>query len=279
MDVLIDAATLAQWLADKDVKLAIFDVRYSLQDGEAGRRAYDQGHIPDAQYLSLSHDLSSEIIPGKTSRHPLPTPEAFVANIQRWGIADDCRVVVYDAGDQFIAPRMWWMLSQWFGLANVFILHGGVRAWEQGGFELVTDVPVVVTSDFVPSVSDDALVQADQVLPFVEEGGTLLDGRGPERFSGEVEPLDPVAGHIPGAQCQPVPGMWMGEGLVSVTRKVERALWSYEGKSVICYCGSGVSACQNVLAMTLAGHPAPRLYAGSWSEWVTDPLRPVARGR
>ncbi|MTI14281.1 sulfurtransferase [Sansalvadorimonas verongulae] len=279
MDVLIDAATLAQWLGETDEKLVVFDVRYSLQDGEAGQRAYDQGHIAGAQYISLSHDLSSDVIPDKTSRHPLPTPEAFIARVQSWGITEGCRVVLYDAGDQFIAPRMWWMLSQWFGLTNVFILHGGVRAWEQGGFELVTDVPVVEASSFTPSVNDGVLVQAGGVLPFVEKGGTLLDARALERFAGEVEPLDSVGGHIPGAHCQPCSKNVDDNGLFLSSTQLQRLYGVYEGRDVVCYCGSGVSACQNILAMTLAGLPAPRLYAGSWSEWVTDPSRPIAKGR
>lgn len=278
MSILIDAVTLAQWQEDKEQSLVIIDVRYSLQSPEEGRRAYHQGHIPGARYVSLSHDLSCEVIPGKTSRHPLPEPEAFIETLQSWGITKESRVVLYDSGDQFIVPRLWWMLAVWFDVPNVFILHGGVRVWSEAGYKLDTAVPAPQKTDYVPAVNRDVLVQADQVLPFVESGGTLLDARGYERFAGEVEPIDPVAGHIPGAKCQPCSQNVDGGGMLLPVSQLQELYAPYAGKDVICYCGSGVSACQNILAMTLAGMSMPRLYAGSWSEWVADPSRPVATG-
>ncbi|WP_281645594.1 sulfurtransferase [Parendozoicomonas sp. Alg238-R29] len=274
MSVLINAAMLAEW--SNKPELVVFDVRYSLQDSEAGLRMYEQGHVPGAQYASICKDLSGEIIPGKTGRHPLPDSETFVGRMQQWGLNQNSCVVLYDDGSHFMVPRMWWMLSVWFGLSDIYILHGGIRAWENAGYSLSTDIPAVRATDFSPEANNDVLVQIDDILPFVEEGGVLADARALERFVGDVEPLDSIAGHIPGAVCQPYSETVGSNGYFLESEALKGLFSAWRGRDVVCYCGSGVSACQNILAMTLAGMPQPRLYAGSWSEWIADASRPVA---
>ncbi|MCE9664922.1 sulfurtransferase [Halomonas sp. M5N1S17] len=269
--VLISAAELAESLEAGKPPL-VLDCRVRLGEPGAGRRLWEAGHIPTSQHLDLDRDLAGP--PGEGGRHPLPPPDAFTAVVQRLGITPGTPVVVVDdMGGQLAAARAWWMLSCWAGHPDVRLLDGGLRAWQDAGGPLVLgQEPAPEPATWQPCFDDEAWVDADAVLA----GGDLkVDARSLERFRGEVEPIDPVAGHIPGAQCRPSAANLNDDGRFKPAGQLDEELPGAD--SVIAYCGSGVTACHNILAYAIAGRPLPRLYAGSWSEWICDPARPVAR--
>jgi thiosulfate/3-mercaptopyruvate sulfurtransferase len=262
-----------------DPSLRLFDCRYALMDPRAGAAAYAESHLPGAVFIDLNRELSTPHIPGQTGRHPLPDKSAWIATVCRLGISPDTQVVVYDDGGGSSAARMWWMLK-WIGHNNVAVLDGGWQAWIAAGLRVTTARPRVIAavadkySSLPPLVE---LVQADAI------DGTrqyLLDARDLPRYLGEVEPIDPVAGHIPGALCSPYAANLQGDKrFKSAAELREKFAAVAEGdKPVVCYCGYGVTACHNILAMAVAELPLPALYAGSWSEWITDPARSVALG-
>ena len=277
MNTLISAKTLQQLVEQQQV--VVFDCRFSLAAISAGARAYAQGHIPGGHYADLNQDLSTPHIPGKTGRHPLPNRHQWIVQVLDWGLSADQQVVVYDDAGGAIAARMWWML-QWIGHDKVAVLDGGLAAWQQAGYPLTDVVPKTAStadnsfSNLEPLVTQvmGSAVNADMQV--------LLDARDPARFRGEVEPIDPVAAHIPGARNYPYANNLNPDG--TFRSKAELAkLFEYAGNSflpVISYCGSGVTACHNILAMKHAGLTVPVLYAGSWSEWVADGKRSVATG-
>ncbi len=254
----------------------VIDCRYSLLDAGAGFRAYLQGHIPRAQYAHL-HDHLSAAPTTDRGRHPLPGTARLNQVFSEFGIAPDCQVVVYDDAGGSIAGRLWWML-QYMGHRKAAVLDGGWQAWLALGIEPETDEFHGFTAVFADSPDPRMLVQLDEVarLPL------LLDSRDPVRYTGETETIDPVAGHIPGAHNH----FWKlnldARGCFLPANQLRHQFLSRYGATdpgaVTFYCGSGVSACHNVLAATAAGLPMPRLYVGSWSEWCSDPARPVARG-
>lgn len=269
----------AQWLHDRlnDERLRIVDCRFSLQDPLAGRQAYVAGHIPGALFLDLEQDLSAPVRPDRRGgRHPLPTPEALAETLGRAGIGNQHFVVAYDdppAGGMY-APHLWWLLK-WLGHDQVAVLDGGIRAWQEAGYEVSTSAVEHAPTTFRPHPRPEMVVDADFVA-HRPPGTVLIDSRAPERYRGEVEPIDPVAGHIPGA----INRSWMdsleASGRFKPAEAQQKRFEGLEGE-IIAYCGSGVSATANVLALELIGKPA-RLYAGSWSDWVSDPSRPVATG-
>ncbi len=253
----------------------LFDCRFSLIDDEIGEQSYAAGHIPGAQYAHLNRQLSGPIIPGKTGRHPLPDKEVFLQQIRRWGITNDSMVVAYDTNGVY-ASRFWWML-RWMGHAKVVVLNGGIDAWTNAGQSLTQEI-----EQFPPSSFDikEPLTRSISVDELPDMTGTLTDARDPARFRGEVEPIDPIAGHIPGATCLPFPANLDGDSWkpAEVLKAQFHDAGLNQGTPVTCYCGSGVSAAHNILALVHAGFPEPALYAGSWSEWITDPARPIAMG-
>ncbi|UYG08921.1 sulfurtransferase [Halomonas sp. M4R1S46] len=270
--VLIEAGELARALEGETPPL-VLDCRARLGDPEAGDRLWREGHVPGSQHLDLDRDLAAPA--GAGGRHPLPAPAAFTAVIQRLGITPGRPVVVYDdQGGQLAAARAWWMLACWAGHPEVRALDGGLRAWQDAGGELpLGRESAPEPSDWTPRYRDDARVGADEVF----SGRALkVDARTRERFRGEAEPVDPVAGHIPGAVCRPSAENLDESGRFKVPEVLDAEL--PEGETVIAYCGSGVTACHDILAYAVAGRPLPRLYAGSWSEWIRDPRRPIARG-
>lgn len=257
----------------------IFDCRFSLQNPMAGLHAYEKGHLPGALFANLDVDLSAPHQPGKTGRHPLPERSAWIRKVLNWGVSPDDDVVLYDDCGGAGAARMWWMLG-WIGHAKVRVLDGGIQAWTAAGGELVHSVPTFapLQQDLysaLPSLT--RLMQADAVDPEIQ---TVIDARAPERFRGEVEPIDPVAGHIPGACCMPYTENLDASGRFRSPAELRQrfSMLEHSFLSPVCYCGSGVTACHNVLAIMHAGLYMPWLYAGSWSEWITDPSRPVATG-
>lgn len=276
--MLINAERLREHLDDS--LWCVIDVRHDLFDAEAGGRAYRAGHIPGAVFANIDTDLSGEKT-GRNGRHPLPRRDALVDAFRRWGINNDSQIVAYDAqGGQF-ASRLWW-LARWLGHARVALLDGGWQKWIETGLSS-PDVPARARGNFTSGGSLMRLATVDQVMQLLgSRAHTLLDARTPERYRGEVEPIDPVAGHIPGARNRP----WQQNLNPDQTFKpahqlrteFESLLAAHAPQQITHQCGSGVTACHNVFAMELAGFSGSALYGGSWSEWIADPERPVATG-
>lgn len=276
---LVDTHTLAQHLDDR--RWVVVDCRFVLSDPEAGRRAYAAGHIPGARYAHLDEDLSAPTTP-TSGRHPLPTPQALAERFSAWGIGADSQVVVYDDSFGAIAARLWWLL-RWLGHDAVALLDGGLPKWTREGYTLSPEPPQIERAKFTPRPKTDAHVDSTFVVQHHRDADfRLLDARAEERFLGDVEPLDKVAGHIPGARNLPYDDnlALSGEFLSPVElREVYAAkIGALAPSRVVHMCGSGVTACHNLLAMEHAGLSGARLYVGSWSEWITDPRRPIATG-
>jgi len=277
---LIDSETLESHLNDPD--WVVVDCRFSLTDPSDGRRAYLQAHIPGAVYAHLEEDLSGPVVPGKTGRHPLPDPGVLAATFSRWGIDTRVQVVAYDdAGGAMAAARLWWLL-RWLGHDAVAVLDGGWSHWIREGRPIRSGNEVREPRMFRPRMRPEYVVTAEEVARVrMDPAWRLLDVRAPMRFRGEQEPIDPVAGHIPGALNAPFAENLTIEGRFrspqELRARFEALLGSVPPERVICYCGSGVTAAHTLLAMTHAGLQGARLYAGSWSEWITDPARPIER--
>lgn len=278
---LITAAALAEALDGEGPRPALLDVRWELSTG-AQRDRYEQGHIPGAAFVDLDADLSSP--PGVGGRHPLPTADAFEAAMRAAGVDSARPVVVYDAATSIAAARAWWLL-RYFGHDDVRVLDGGLDAWREQGLGLERGPGGAPGGgpgggDFTASPGEMPVLDAAAALRLARDG-VLLDARAPERFSGESEPVDPVAGHIPGARNRPTTTNVTQTGEFLQPDQLRAAFAQagvWDGVSVGAYCGSGVSATHEVLALELAGYPDAALYPGSWSEWVSDPKRPVATG-
>ncbi|MCW8219978.1 MULTISPECIES: sulfurtransferase [Streptomyces] len=250
----------------------LLDVRWQL-GGPHGRTDYDAGHLPGAVFVDLDAELAGP--PGAGGRHPLPEPEVFGAVMRRAGVSRDVPVVVYDGGQGWAAARAWWLL-RWAGHPDVRVLDGGLAAWTG---DLSTKVPEPDEGDFRPEPGGLPLLDADGAAALADSG-LLLDARAAERYRGDVEPIDRVGGHIPGAVSAPTTGNVTEDGrfLPAETLAARFAgLGAGPGSEVGVYCGSGVSGAHEVLALEIAGHRAA-LYAGSWSEWSSDASRPVATG-
>jgi thiosulfate/3-mercaptopyruvate sulfurtransferase len=240
---------------------------------------YSSGHIPGAVGVDLDRDLADSVGDGKRGRDPLPEPAALQQTLRRWGINEDSSIVAYDGADGTSAARAWWLL-RWAGLEDVRVLDGGVAAWTAAGLALTTEVPSREPGNVVVRPGAMPVLDAEGATALVAGGGVLLDARVEARYRGEVEPVDPVAGHIPGARSAPTGGNVDASGRflgADQLRSRFAGLGIEPGQDVAAYCGSGVAAAQEVLALHLAGVPAA-LYAGSWSEWVADPSRPVETG-
>ena len=277
---IVSTAIVAEYLNDPDWR--IFDCRHQLADVAYGERVYALGHLPGASFLHLDRDLSGPMN-GHNGRHPLPDLERLATKLADAGISDRTQVVVYDDAGGMIAGRLWWLL-RWMGHDRVALLDGGIKRWEAEGRPLTTDVPVRSRGDFVfrPERLRNWVVTAEQVLANIGQPEfCLIDARGPDRFRGENETIDPVGGHIPGARNRCFMHNLDANGLYRPAEDLRRefleVLGEYTPEQCVMQCGSGVSACQNLVAMEIAGLPGARLYAGSWSEWCSDPARPVAR--
>ncbi len=270
MSVLISAAELSHRLDD----LTVLDVRYQM-GGPPGGEQFMLGHIPQAQYVDLDTALAAE--PGAHGRHPLPDPKKFGAAMRWAGVFAELPVVVYDDWQGRAAARAWWLLRH-HGHADVRVLDGGWSAWVAAGGAVETGMRLPMRGDFEPGPGVLPVLGIDDVLDFAQ-GSVLIDARNPERFRGEVEPVDPVAGHIPGAVNVPTGTNLRGDGTFRSGPEIA-ALYAAAGagpeQEIGVYCGSGVTAAHDVLALAHAGIEA-RLYPGSWSEWVADPSRPVAK--
>jgi thiosulfate/3-mercaptopyruvate sulfurtransferase len=279
MSTLIQAEQLGPRLGDP--ALRIFDCRYDLARPDAGRAAYDMGHLPGATYADLGRDLSAPPS-SRSGRHPLPGPAAFADWLRAAGVDRSSFVVAYDDGNAMYASRLWWML-RWLGHDQVCVLDGGLGRWSQLGLPLTDRVTVYQPGDFVAHPRPGLAVEAGRVQAAASERTSrVLDARSPERFRGEVEPIDAVAGHVPGAFNHPFVTSLGPDGRFLPPEELRAAFASrlsgVPPERTIAMCGSGVTACHLLLAMEHAGFGGALLYPGSWSEWSRDPARPVARG-
>ncbi len=271
--------------ANAGAQIVLLDASFDLSDLDAGRRAFAEGHVPGAQYADLDRDLSGPKAaagPGFTGRHPLPSREAFAATVGRWGIGPRHFVVAMDRNGSPYAARLWWLL-RWLGHSRVWVLDGGIAAWRDAGGPLTNESapprprpPYPRQSRSMPTVDAATLSRALGVW-------CALDARAPERFRGDVEPLDPVAGHVPGTLNRPFkdnlePGSTRFKASAQLAAEFNAVNGRRSPAQTVHLCGSGVTACHNLLAMEAAGLPGAALYPGSWSEWCADPARPVARG-
>jgi thiosulfate/3-mercaptopyruvate sulfurtransferase len=273
---LITCEALAELIGSAVPAPVILDVRWQLGGG-ADHRAYADGHIPNAVFVDLDRQLADP--PSRRGRHPLPGAERFTADMRAAGVSNRRPVVVYDAKTSMAAARAWWLLC-YFGHPEVAVLESGLAGWGARGHPVTSRVGPAAAGDFVARAGGMPVVTGDQAAALPAQG-VLIDARAPERFHGWDEPVDPVAGHIPGGRNRPTAenldadGRFLGR---TVLRRAFQRLGVREEAQVAAYCGSGVNAAHEVLALQLAGYEAA-LYPGSWSEWITDPERPVVRDR
>jgi thiosulfate/3-mercaptopyruvate sulfurtransferase len=282
---LIEPAELARHLADPD--WLIVDCRFDLARPAWGAQAFSISHIPGALYTDLDRDLSGART-AQTGRHPLPGVGALEATFGHWGIDERTQVIAYDQGGAAAyAARLWWLL-RWVGHRAVAVLNGGFAAWQRAGLALETASRPPAPRRFRARPAAEAVVTSEEIARALATGALergkplLVDARSADRFAGENEVLDPVAGHIPGARNHPFAGNLDAQGRFldpsELRRRWQQTLQGEPPAALISMCGSGITACHNLLALDAAGLPGARLYAGSWSEWIRDPARPVARG-
>lgn len=279
-DTLVSTEVLAEHIGDPD--WIICDCRFVLTNPEAGQTTYQESHLPGAVYFHLDRDLAGPIT-SSSGRHPLPTVEQLSESFSRAGITADTQIVAYDDANGAIAARLWW-LARWLGHRQSAVLDGGWQGWVNEDLPITADPATPVKRHFTPHRDDALLISASEVLAIANgrKPGKLLDARAAERFQGRNETLDPVAGHIPGAVNLPFAGNVEITGRfkrpAELHKRIEIALDGTRPEQAVCMCGSGVTACHDLLAMELAGFHGAQLYAGSWSEWIRDPSRPVATG-
>lgn len=276
---LISSEELAQNLSAPN--WVVIDCRFVLAEPAAGERAYHQGHIPAARYAHLERDLSSRASID-SGRHPLPDRERLAAKLGAWGVTAASQVIVYDDANGAVATRLWWLL-RWLGHTGVALLDGGWGQWLKEGRPVVTAVAAQSRAAFAPQqAAVNWMTTAEVQDAMLHQTIQLLDARTAERFRGEVEPIDTVAGHVPGAINRPLQHNLAADGRFLPAEELRRQFVAQLGHvppgQVVHMCGSGVTACHNLLAMEHAGLIGSRLYPGSWSEWIRDPARPVAKG-
>jgi len=263
-------------------KLILLDCRFALEDPDHGRRAYAQGHIPGAHFLDLAADLSGIDTDGESGRHPLPDPQQLLQRLRACGCSADSQIVLYDDGPGAFAARAWWLLA-WLGKRDgVWLLDGGFKAWQNEGLALCDTMPGVASGTLDGTPDQRLLINAAELLERLQDSSLcLLDARAEPRFRGEVEPIDPIAGHIPRAQCAPFTDNLASDGRflapTALRQRFAALLGERRSEDLVAYCGSGVTACHNLFALCLAGYPLATLYAASWSGWICDPTRPLAR--
>jgi thiosulfate/3-mercaptopyruvate sulfurtransferase len=287
---LISARELSELQTRSQYRTVVVDCRHDLTQSDAGRDAYKAGHLPGALFAHLDYDLSGAKLTADgrfKGRHPLPERAVWLATLRNWGIDDDTQVVAYDAHGGMFAARLWWML-RWAGHAAAAVLDGGVAAWRQQGYALtdVVDAPpaagaIADRPALVKTVDADELLLDIVSHPLAgARKNAIVDARAPDRFQGENETLDAVGGHIPGAGNRFFKDNLQPDGRFKPAAAL-RAEWDqaiHTPQQIVMQCGSGVTACHNLLALEIAGRPGAALYPGSWSEWCADPARPVATG-
>ena len=276
---LVDANTLFEELSRDDLRL--FDCRFDLARVEWGETEYAEGHLPGASYLHLDRDLSSPIR-ADSGRHPLPDTERFARRLGELGVDANSQLVAYDQGNGAHAARLWW-LARWIGLRRVAVLDGGVAAWRAAGFPLEKTLPSPQPKSLPIFLDPTAWLSTAEVDALrLRPGNLVVDARGAERFAGRNETIDPIAGHVPGARNRPFLANLGADGKflppARLREEFSTLLGSIPPSALVSMCGSGVTACHHLLALEHAGLTGARLYAGSWSEWIRDPRRPIATG-
>jgi len=278
----VEPLVTVEWLKQRlgDSRVRPIDVRWYLTEPERGRAEYDSAHIPGAPFLDVDADLAAPRGQGP-GRHPLPSAEAFERTAGRAGIGPDTHVIAYDSSGGAHAARLWWLL-RYFGHERVSLLDGGWPAWQAAGYPTEAGAPMIAAATFVATPRAEMVVDATAVEALRRDRRALiLDARLTERFEGRIEPIDPQAGHIPGARSAPYPGNLREDGLMKSAddlRERYLALGADSAEPIVCYCGSGVTAAHTIFALHLAGRVDARLYEGSWSDWSSDPTRSVATG-
>ena len=269
--------TLARNLDDP--RWAVFDCRFALQDPDAGRQAYLREHIPTARYVHLDHDLSSPATPD-SGRHPLPQPDELIAKLRDWGVNRNSQIAVYDDSSGAIAGRLWWLL-RYLGHTDVAVLNGGFKQWQAENKPLESGAgKPAPAGDFGGEAHDDMWVTtAELERTYQNEDTVVIDARNAERYSGEQENVDNEGGHIPGSLNHPLQTNLDEHGCFLPAEKLREMYAPLRKSRTIHSCGSGVTACHNLLAMEIAGFTGTQLYVGSWSEWIRSPQRPRARGK
>ncbi|MEY4863211.1 MAG: 3-mercaptopyruvate sulfurtransferase [Pseudomonadota bacterium] len=276
----------AEELAHVIDRCIVVDARHDLMQPQAGALGYAEGHIPGARFVAMDADLSAAKN-GRNGRHPMPSQEQVRALLAGLGLQPEQQLVVYDTSGGLMASRLWWM-ARWVGHARVAVLDGGLPAWQRAGYPVTTELPTVQPCTPWPERAPlERLMQLQEMVGISAQAGQsgipcILDARSAERFRGETEPMDPVAGHIPGSLNRPSGANLRENGCFKpaqvLAQEFRSVIGDRPGKLVIQSCGSGVSACHNQLAMVHAGMEGAGLYGGSWSEWCSDPARPVAVG-
>ena len=259
----------------------IFDCRFILKDPEGGLKKFNQGHIPGAQYVDMDKDLASPMT-STSGRHPLPNPEELINKLQSWGVNNSSQIICYDDMSGAFAARMWWLLK-WLGHNNIAVLDGGIEKWTAKNVPLETDTQQRAAGSFSGQANNDMWVNVEFVQKELEQDKiNLLDARSVERFTAKDTKTDPVAGHVPGAMSYPFAENLSKQGVFLPSEELHKRFTPIvsnpENKELINMCGSGVTACHNLLAMSIAELPMTRLFVGSWSEWIKDKSRPVATG-
>jgi thiosulfate/3-mercaptopyruvate sulfurtransferase len=276
---LISTEDLARNLDNPD--FLIFDVRFSLDDESWGEKVYQDLHIPGAIHADVSKHLSGEIIPGKTGRRPFPTVEEFSRTLSKWGITSQTQVICYDAESGLMAASRLWLMFRWMGHDQVAVLDGGIKSWQSEGRQVNQDVRNIIPTQFVPNIREELFASVDEVDAVRNDPGhCVFDSRGAEGYHGGGKYYDPVRGHIAGAKLADRAQTLTEDGhFCSVSELKERfakLIGTVAPAKTIFYCGSGITAAQNVLAMKHAGFDDCKMYIGSWSEWITDPKREIA---
>lgn len=276
---IISADELAKIIDRDDVR--IFDCRFLLKDPQGGLKKYQEGHIPNAQFADMDTQLSAPMTE-QTGRHPLPDADDFVRQLCAWGVSSDTQVIAYDDISGAFAARMWWML-RWMGHDKVAVLDGGLQKWQAQGGALSTDIPEFVPGNFEAEIQADWLMDIDTVQSELAQGNiTLIDARAADRYTGKDQKTDPVPGHVPGANNLPFGGNLTPEGIFApadvIRSRFSGLIADQSLENIVNMCGSGVTACHNLLALEIAGITPTRLFVGSWSQWIRDSSRPVATG-
>jgi thiosulfate/3-mercaptopyruvate sulfurtransferase len=278
-ETIIQADELLTILDDPD--LAIFDCRFSLKDPAQGRREYQKGHLPGAVYLDLDRDLSGKIIPGETGRHPFPEAGEFAARLSSWGVGPETQVVAYDDLTGAIAARLWGLL-RWLGHKKAAVLSGGWSKWLSKDYPTTTQISLPSPREFRANPQGDFLMSAAEVEELLGRDDFLIvDSRSENRYRGIEEPIDAIAGHIPGAVSHPYEGNLDDDGYFLNTEQLrtrfEKAFYDHPADQMVFYCGSGVTSIHNLIAMIQIGKALPKLYPGSWSDWILKPERGIEK--
>ena len=278
-NTIISAQQLNEIINNDNVR--IFDCRFSLKDPQGGLKSFNAGHLPNAQFADMDTQLSSPMTE-TSGRHPLPDAKVFIDQLKQWGVNNDTQVIAYDDMSGAFAARLWWMM-RWVGHDNVAVLNGGMQKWTDAGFDLTQDITEFTSGNFSGDANMAWLVDINTVQNELATGNiTLIDARSADRFSAKDQNTDPVPGHVPGAVNLPFPGNLTQEGLFEAPELIKQRFINVskdeELTQVVNMCGSGVTACHNLLAQAVAGLPPAKIFIGSWSQWIRDPSRPVATG-